>query len=449
MRACFYIIVLLALLIQTQAQTSIIPEKLTIEDGLAQGFISTIHQDREGFLWLGTKNGLNRYDGRQFEVFTHNIDDPYSISNDWATSMVEEGDFLVIGTRGTHLNLFHKQTKKFYRIPLDVEGIESFSEVNTVVKDKTGQYWINTAKAQVLKVTFPDQFWENLPIQEALLGEVKVDLVLKDHYYENFSNDGNFLVVYNGKTHEQLNIHTLVTSAFSVDQADTNDPAFETSPPNLMLKMYLSAPYDRFNPYRLEDGKWKQIPADFFFKANAYYDAAAGLVWLQRYSDNVLLAFELNALLTTEQVTEKQAAYIIKNVDTTIRHFYKDRSGILWVGTAGVGVLKISPRKLVVKNYFTGLPIGDVIPFIDDEFLLSSNRLIPLSMDNPTVATIKAWIEGAAFYKFSWMRESGQQWLGIIRLVTFLSHSLSVFYILNNTLITFLFVVLVEKRLLA
>ncbi|MEO0626010.1 MAG: two-component regulator propeller domain-containing protein, partial [Bacteroidota bacterium] len=121
-----YLIGLLFLLLTLQvfAQTQIEPEQLTIEDGLAQGYVAAIIQDREGFMWFSTKNGLNRYDGREFEVFTNDPNDPYSLSNDWVTSIVEHGDFLLVGGQDCILNLFHKRTKKFYRIPLVSDGIQ-------------------------------------------------------------------------------------------------------------------------------------------------------------------------------------------------------------------------------------------------------------------------------------------------------------------------------------
>ncbi len=51
-------------------------ERITAEDGLSQNSVLTILQDRRGFMWFGTEGGLNKYDGGQFTVYKHDLDDP-------------------------------------------------------------------------------------------------------------------------------------------------------------------------------------------------------------------------------------------------------------------------------------------------------------------------------------------------------------------------------------
>ncbi|MBK7009102.1 MAG: hypothetical protein IPH36_10965 [Saprospiraceae bacterium] len=61
------------------AQTEPTITQLTVNDGLSQGMIFDILQTRDGFIWIATKDGLNRYDGSRFEVFSPNPYDPYAI----------------------------------------------------------------------------------------------------------------------------------------------------------------------------------------------------------------------------------------------------------------------------------------------------------------------------------------------------------------------------------
>ena len=52
---------------------------LEVADGLSSNTVYSIYQDRDGFMWFGTRNGLNRYDGYTFRVFRHLNNDPYSL----------------------------------------------------------------------------------------------------------------------------------------------------------------------------------------------------------------------------------------------------------------------------------------------------------------------------------------------------------------------------------
>ncbi|MEZ4767703.1 MAG: two-component regulator propeller domain-containing protein [Caldilineales bacterium] len=75
-------------------------DHLSPEVGLSDSTTLAITQDDQGFMWLGTQNGLNRYDGNDFVVYTHDPDDPNSLSHNVVTSIYadDEGG-LWVGTR--------------------------------------------------------------------------------------------------------------------------------------------------------------------------------------------------------------------------------------------------------------------------------------------------------------------------------------------------------------
>jgi ligand-binding sensor domain-containing protein len=76
-------------------------QSLTIDDGLSQSLAKYIYQDSNGYIWVGTNNGLNRYNGSEFKVYKNIKNDDTSISNNMISSIVEDNDKnLWIGTDG-------------------------------------------------------------------------------------------------------------------------------------------------------------------------------------------------------------------------------------------------------------------------------------------------------------------------------------------------------------
>jgi ligand-binding sensor domain-containing protein/signal transduction histidine kinase len=85
----------------------------SVREGVSQSEIKCIFQDSEGFLWIGTQNGLNKFDGYGFERFFHDPEDPASLSNNWIFSITEDSSGLLwIGTKGG-VNRFDKKTGRF------------------------------------------------------------------------------------------------------------------------------------------------------------------------------------------------------------------------------------------------------------------------------------------------------------------------------------------------
>jgi ligand-binding sensor domain-containing protein len=95
---------------------------LTIEDGLSQSTIFSILQDRIGFMWFGTTDGLNKFDGYNFTHFFHSELDSNSISGNSIREIYEDSEgYIWIGTVEGDLNKFHRRTETFthYKLPAD------------------------------------------------------------------------------------------------------------------------------------------------------------------------------------------------------------------------------------------------------------------------------------------------------------------------------------------
>ncbi len=86
----------------------------TINDGLSQNLIYCIHQDRQGFIWLGTKDGLNKFDGYKFKIYRHDPDNKQSLSNNEIRAITEDDSGNIwIGTYGGGINKFNPSTENF------------------------------------------------------------------------------------------------------------------------------------------------------------------------------------------------------------------------------------------------------------------------------------------------------------------------------------------------
>ena len=139
------------------------------EHGLSQGFVMSVIQDRHGFLWIATKSGLNRFDGRQFRVFSHNRSDSTSLSHNFVSAIAEYGEYLLVGTNGGGLNFFHRATHRFYRMPQHLPGQDSLDApgVRQILTDARGNIWLLTWREYLLgslyKITLPANFQKRTP----------------------------------------------------------------------------------------------------------------------------------------------------------------------------------------------------------------------------------------------------------------------------------------------
>ncbi len=122
-------------------------ESLGLEDGLSQSTVLAILQDQFGFLWIGTEDGLNRYNGYTFKVFRPDLNNSTSISDRWITSLFEDSQgYIWIGTRQGGLNHYDPATGNFTYYLHDPENPNSISSnnVTAILENKKGELWIGT-----------------------------------------------------------------------------------------------------------------------------------------------------------------------------------------------------------------------------------------------------------------------------------------------------------------
>jgi signal transduction histidine kinase/ligand-binding sensor domain-containing protein/DNA-binding response OmpR family regulator len=117
--------------------------RLDISNGLSNNQVNCFYKDQNGFLWVGTMSGLNRYDGYGFTVFRHSSRDTNTLSDDQVFSIMEgPNDKLWIQNNSTDYNIFNPVTEKFQRssaAELKALGIPAATTVN-ILKTKEGDF---------------------------------------------------------------------------------------------------------------------------------------------------------------------------------------------------------------------------------------------------------------------------------------------------------------------
>jgi methyl-accepting chemotaxis protein/ligand-binding sensor domain-containing protein len=122
---------------------------LTAEDGLSRSLVRALLQDSRGFMWLGTSNGLDRYDGYRFKTYQTRADDPHSLINSNITCLYEDSEKrLWVGTEGG-LSLYRRDTDDFISFADPSAGSRSAARVSglgpavrSIVEGDAGELWI-------------------------------------------------------------------------------------------------------------------------------------------------------------------------------------------------------------------------------------------------------------------------------------------------------------------
>jgi len=132
----------------TAQSTHVEFEHISLEQGLSQSSAYAIVQDHQGFIWIGTQDGLDRYDGYSFSIFRHDPYDSTSISYNYALRLFvdREGD-LWVGTSGGGLNCYDPWTNRFKRFIHEEDDSTSLSDntVYRIYEDHNGVIWVATA----------------------------------------------------------------------------------------------------------------------------------------------------------------------------------------------------------------------------------------------------------------------------------------------------------------
>lgn len=141
---CF-ILSLLTSIVNCFAQNGIKFKHLGINEGLSQNSVFCMLQDHNGLMWIGTEDGLNKYDGYEFTVYKHKNEDKTSLNHSQVNALLEDNDHNIwVGTSGG-LNIMNPRTQRFTRFVTSlVHFDENRNYISSLIKDKHDNIWIGT-----------------------------------------------------------------------------------------------------------------------------------------------------------------------------------------------------------------------------------------------------------------------------------------------------------------
>ncbi len=365
----FSITFLSIILLHTSASAAIddqiIFQKLGIEEGLSQNTSFCIHQDAKGFMWFGTEDGLNRYNGYTFKVFKHNLKDSSSITASYILDMFEDKQGrLWIGSDGGGLSLYNPDRENFISYMHNPSAKNSISNnrVTSICEDAKGNIWLGTlggglnmfdpvkATFTVYKNNSDSNSLSHNNVNDVLCDTAGVLWVATDNGLNRFDPATNsftrfYAVPYKRRSLSSSHIITLFQDSKGLLWIGTYggglNKRLETNDGNSVSFMVFKRDYS--NPYSISGND-----------INAIFEDKSGDLWVGTDGNG------LNKLVPPEKGRPVGFTRYVANpsdpnslANNDVYSIYEDRSGVLWIGTKGGGISKYDREKkkfTIVRN---------------------------------------------------------------------------------------------------
>ncbi len=298
----------------------------SVEHGLSQAAVETIIQDAQGYIWIGTENGLNRFDGYRFVTYIHDKDDPQSLAHNWIWALHEDTERRIwVGTDGGGLDRLDPQTGVFEHHALDVDLNERLV-VRAITQDNSGTLWIGTDGNGVYGLD-PDTGATTHHQRHT----AQSDSLSNDHVKALLVSDGYLWIGTDGGVVDRLDLATHTIQRFALDPDH----------PHSRARMRISS----------------------------LASAAADALWIGTYEDG---------LVRLDTRTQKVRIYRHRPDDATslsadsVRVLFNDASDALWVGTDGEGLNRYDPPTDGFEHVrqdpadFNGLSDGHIVSMYQD-----------------------------------------------------------------------------------
>jgi signal transduction histidine kinase/ligand-binding sensor domain-containing protein/CheY-like chemotaxis protein len=345
-------------------------EHLTIRDGLSMSTISSILQDSQGYVWLATESGLNRYDGYTVRQFRRERGNPHGLASDYIWSIAEDahGD-LWLATDGGGVARWDRHTETFQQFRHDPARPQSLASdgVRALLIDSKGFVWAGT-KDHGLDVLDPRsgsaRHFRHRNSDEHSLPSDAVGALYADHAGRIWVGTDGGLSSYDAQTDSFINYGDAMSAAQMHDSrvrairqdhtgafwiGTVNGGLARLDPNSGTFKAFR---HDANNPHSLShDHVWAVLEDDV---QRLWIATADGLDLFDRDSESFVRY--------GHDADNPQSLR-----DNGVSSLYQDRGGVLWIGTREGGASHWNPRSWLLGHYFSdAFRATQVESFADD-----------------------------------------------------------------------------------
>jgi ligand-binding sensor domain-containing protein len=325
--------------------------------GLSHNKINCIVQDKRGFTWIGTDDGLNRYDGNRFQVFRHDPTNPSSLSGNMITDLLEDkNEILWIATADGGLTRYNyrlnpkDQFKQYKHSPGDSSSIP-VNIINALAEDKLGNLWLATSGNGVLRFNKESEIFTE-PIRRR--SRTCLDLAIDHKGIIWAGNQGGGLTKIDPQTlnyeedERYLNVYAKLPHM-------TVASLFRDSKNNMWLGSWDKVVY-RVNPNKQTEDVFQKTNESFSFPGDdplAFAEDKYQHIWIGgRYHGLYFFNPATEIFFQYKHDPSKEGTL----ADNQVNCIFIDRSGIVWIGTSG-GISIYDPSQQIFSQTF--LPATD------------------------------------------------------------------------------------------
>lgn len=346
----------LGLIIQALPQTSgeVKFDHLTIEQGLSQSIVNSIAQDKYGFVWIGTEDGLNKYDGLSVQVY-HATADSFSIAGDWITAIYLDSDKQLWFCTKNGLSVYNDDTENFISFRHQVSDSSSISSNSLLsICEYEGDLWVGTSDAGISRYNKQTKKFTHYQHDDAnskgLPGN-RINALLVDHSNTLWIGTNQGLAKYNATKDNFVSYREGQSYRYLLPSDDIR--SLYQSGDNVLWVGTGEGGMSRFN-------KRKTRIINYMKQENIHeMMRKAGINVIKEDSKGNFWVGTSQGILRKARGVSERDFSVIKHsasepkslTNNDISTIFEDSSGLIWIGTKGGGINIYNSRQKRFDHY--------------------------------------------------------------------------------------------------